>query len=286
LPASSKRDRLTLPLELHSAKTVDFDFFLLAPPVAATMFYAMDRFIGQSFFLPDPPLTEKNLGDQTGKVFVVTGSNTGVGYQLATILYGKNAKVYVAARTESKAKDAIESIKKTHPTSKGGLEYLHLDLSDLTSIKPTVEDFLSRETKLHWLDNNAGVMTPPAGSKGAQGMDLQYQTNILGPFLLTKLLSPLLKRTAENEPEGSVRVSWAGSLAVDLQSPRDGLAWTKDKDGRATLDETKNERVKYGVTKAANFYLAHQFGKRFGARDRVLHDVSIHFRPDLFVTNL
>ncbi len=174
------------------------------------MFFTLRAFWSQSFGLPTPPLTEKNLPDQTGKVYLISGSNTGVGYQVASILYSHNAKVWVAARSESKALEAIESIKREHPKSNGKLEYLSLNLSDLTTIKASAEDFLSREDKLHWLDNNAGVMVPPNGSKGAQGMDLTYQTNILGPFLFTKSLLPILRRTAENEPQGSVRVSWAG----------------------------------------------------------------------------
>jgi retinol dehydrogenase 12 len=197
-----------------------------------------------------------------------------VGYQAASILYGKNAKVWVAARTESKALAAIDAIKKEHPNSKGKLEFLRLDLSDLSTIKASAEDFLSREDKLHWLNNNAGVMVPPKGSKGAQGMDLTYQTNILGPFLFTKLLLPILKRTAESEPKNSVRVSWAGSLAVDVQSPKTGLIWEKDKDGQETLAHKDKNTVAYGVSKAANYFFASEFGKRSGNKDGVLHNVS------------
>ena len=239
------------------------------------MFFTLRALWGQSFGLPTPPLTEKNLPDQNGKVFLVTGANTGVGYQVAGVLYAHNAKVWVAARTESKALQAIESIKKEHPKSRGKLEYLYLNLSDLSTIKASAEDFLSREDKLHWLDNNAGVMVPPNGSKGAQGMDLTYQTNILGPFLFTKLLLPILRRTSEKEPQGSVRVSWAGSLAVDLQSPKTGAVWKKGEDGEDTLDDKNDNRLTYGVSKAANYFFASEFGKRFGTRDGVLHNVSM-----------
>ncbi|KIX03286.1 uncharacterized protein Z518_06838 [Rhinocladiella mackenziei CBS 650.93] len=236
------------------------------------MFFRLRAFWSQSFNLPTPPLTEKNLPDQTGKVYIITGANTGVGYQVTQILYARNAKVYVAARTESKALAAIEAIKKDHPASKGQLEYLYLDLSDLKTIKASAENFMSHEDKLHWLDNNAGVMVPPAGSKGAQGLDLTFQTNILGPFLFTKLLLPILKRTAENEPKGAVRVSWAGSLAVDLNPVLGGMAWKKGKDGEATLDDTKGNSGSYGISKAANYFFAKEFGKRFGDRDQVLHN--------------
>ena len=96
----------------------------------------LSHFIDQSFHIPTPTLTETNLAHQEGKVFVITGSNTSVGYQLASILYSHDATVYIAARTESKALTAISDLQKLHPQPKGKLVYLHLDLSDLSSIKP------------------------------------------------------------------------------------------------------------------------------------------------------
>src|ERR1700761_8175908 len=117
-------------------------------------------------------------------------------------------------------------------------------------------------------------MVPPAGSKGEQGMDLTYQTNILGPFLFTKLLLPILKRTAQDEPKGTVRVSWAGSLAVDLGSPKGGVAWKMGKDGQDTLDDKGNNTFAYGVSKAANYFFGREFGRRFGDADGVMHNVS------------
>jgi retinol dehydrogenase 12 len=200
---------------------------------------------------------------------MVTGGYAGVGAQLTSILYSKNATVWIAGRSESKAQKTIDSIKAEHPDSKGTLNFLKVDLSDLTTIKPAAEEFLRKETKLHWLNQNAGIMVPPKGSKGAQGMDLQYQTNILGPFLLAKLLQPLLQKTAESEPKGSVRVSWAGSLAVVLQSPAGGVQFTQDGKDLAEFGPP----TAYGVTKASNYLLASEFGKRSGTSDGVLHNV-------------
>ncbi|KAK5048494.1 hypothetical protein LTR84_005584 [Exophiala bonariae] len=235
------------------------------------MFNWIRTFWKESTGLPAPPLTEKNLPDQTGKVFIVTGANTGVGYEVSSILYSHNAKVYVAARSESKAQAAIDAIKALHPKSTGSLHYLHLNLSDLGTIKSSVNEFLSKEDKLHWLNNNAGVMIPPKEQVGAQGLNLTYQTNILGPFLFTKLLLPVLQRTADSEPKGTVRVSWAGSLAVVLQSPPNGHKWKIAKDGSETLDDTlRNENI-YGVSKAANYYLANEFGRRYNAQG-VMHN--------------
>lgn len=90
------------------------------------------------------------------QVFIVTGATSGVGEALAKILYQKNAKVYVAARSHEKAKRAIDGIKKAHPDSKGELIFLHLDLSDLSTIKQSATEFTSAETKLDVLWLNAG----------------------------------------------------------------------------------------------------------------------------------
>ena len=235
----------------------------------------------QSFRIPAPTLTEKNLPDQHGKVFIVTGSNTGVGYQLAAILYQHNATVYIAARTESKARTAISNLQELHPQSKGTLHYLHLDLSDLSGIKASAEEFLSKETRLDVLWNNAGVMVPPAHSKGAQGHELQFATNILGPFLFTKLLLPVLRATAAGQPRGQVRVCWAGSLGVDVSAPSGGVEF--DKEGTPNDYGMTVKEKAYGVTKAANYFLGYEFGRRFGDRDGVLHN---SFNPGNLASDL
>ncbi len=101
----------------------------------------------------------------------MTGSNTGVGKEVAQILYSKHAKVYIFARSVEKANKAIESIKHAFPDSEGELHFIHLDLNDLRTIKISTEQFLSKETKLHVLFNNAGLMQPPSGSTSAQGYE-------------------------------------------------------------------------------------------------------------------
>ena len=134
------------------------------------------------FFPPNPDLTEKNLPNQKGKVFIVTGGASGVGFELATILYQAGAKVYIAGRSNTNAKEAIERIKSSlHGASDGGeLEYLHLELDDLSTIKASAEAFQKKESKLDVLFNNAGVSQPPLGSKSKQGHELQLATNCLG----------------------------------------------------------------------------------------------------------
>ena len=191
----------------------------------------------------------------------MTGSNTGIGYQLAKLLYAANSTVYIAARNESKANAAIKSITAAYPSSKGALQFLKLDLSDLSTIQASADDFLSKEYRLDVLWNNAGVMVPPKGSRSAQGYELQYATNILGPFLFTKFLTPILKRTAETAPRGTVRVSWAGSVGLDLGSPKPGGVLFNE-DGSLQDVKEGDQETAYSITKAANYLLGHEYGKQ------------------------
>ncbi|RFU29240.1 hypothetical protein B7463_g7089, partial [Scytalidium lignicola] len=211
------------------------------------------------FHPPKPGFTEQDLQDLHGKIYIVTGSNTGVGKELAQILYAKNAKVYVAARSEDKAKEAIKAIKKTVPNSTGELVFLHLDLNDLTTIKASSESFLSKETKLHVLFNNAGVMTPPQGSKTAQGYEMQLGVNNIGTFMFTKLLTQMLVSTARTEPQNTVRVVWVSSSATELLSPQPGGVPMDNLDYHIERSST----YKYGVSKAGNFLHAAEFAKRY-----------------------
>lgn len=214
----------------------------------------------QCFFLPSPTLTEQNLPDQTGRVFIVTGGYAGVGKELSKILYSKNGTVYIAGRSKEKADAALEEIKKAHPSADGRLEFLHLDLADLASIKDSVAEFTKKEQRLDVLTNNAGVMTPPPGSLAKQGHELQMGTNCLGPFLFSTLLAPLLEKTAKSSTPGSVRVTWAASLAT-LAAPTGGVEFDSQSESpKVHKDQTKN----YGQSKASNVLLANEYQRRFG----------------------
>jgi retinol dehydrogenase-12 len=145
----------------------------------------------------------------------------------------------------------INTIRESHPSSKGALHYLHLDLNDLTTIKASAQDFLSREKRLDVLFNNAGVMVPPQGSKTAQGYELQLGTNCVAPFLFTKLLHSILIRTAAlpGTQQGSVRIVWVASSATEHFSPKGGV-------DMENLDYRSDKAAwtKYGVSKAGNYY--------------------------------
>lgn len=182
----------------------------------------------------------------------MTGANVGIGKELAQILYSKNATVYVAARSKEKAEAAIQDIKNNASTSSstGSLIFLHLDLADLSTIKASAQEFLSRETKLHVLFNNAGVMNPPQGSKTAQGHELQLGVNNLGTFLFTKLLTPILVSTAKASAPGSVRIVWVASSAAEAPfTPSTGVVMSN-----LDYHEERSGMHKYGVSKAGNYF--------------------------------
>lgn len=104
------------------------------------------------------------------QVFVITGANSGVGFELAKILYAANAKVYLAGRSEKRVLEAIQRLQNDVPSSQGTLIWLPLDLADLASVKIAAEDFLSKEERLDVLWNNAGVMCTPTTAKSEQVM--------------------------------------------------------------------------------------------------------------------
>ncbi|KAI0104820.1 NAD(P)-binding protein [Nemania sp. FL0031] len=217
----------------------------------------MGNIFSQFFFIPAAPLTETNCPNQAGRVFLVTGGYTGVGFELCKILYAHNATVCIAGRSEPKAQGAIEAIQRAAPSSSGHIFFLRLDLSDLSTIKPAVEAFTARQQRLDVLVNNAAVMYPLQGSTDAQGNELQLGTNCLGPYLLYKLLLPLLTQTAASSPTASVRVAWAGSVGVHVATSHPSGIVIED-DGRPTDQGVKPN---YAQTKVGNVFFAREFSK-------------------------
>ncbi|KAH8659996.1 short-chain dehydrogenase [Xylariales sp. PMI_506] len=214
--------------------------------------------MGFAFSKINAPLTEVNLPDQSGKVFIVTGASGGLGKELTQILYAQNAKIYVAARSEAKATNAIADIKAKVPLSKGEMIFLHLDLDDLTGIKKSAQEFLAKETRLDVLWNNAGVMAPPDGSITKQKYDLQLGTNNVAPHLFTKFLTPVLIETAKSSPAESVRVVWISSSAAGMSAPKGGIEM-----GNLDYKNDKSTWVKYGISKAGNIFQASEFARRY-----------------------
>ncbi|PSL27956.1 oxidoreductase [Dyadobacter jiangsuensis] len=136
--------------------------------------------------------TKKNIGDQTGKTAIVTGANTGIGYETALALFEAGAHVVLACRSERNAKDA-EARLRVHGGT-GSLETAILNLANLQAVHDFAYAFIQKHNKLDILINNAGVMTPPA-SQTDDGFELQFGVNFLGHYALTGHLYPLLNAT-------------------------------------------------------------------------------------------
>jgi hypothetical protein len=118
----------------------------------------------------------------SGKTCVVTGGNKGIGFATAASLAGAGCHVILACRSEQRGKEAIEKIKKTHPAAKPG--FVQCDLSSLQSVADACDAL--RDVKIDFLVNNAGGHLSNAVTD--DGLDLQYATNHLGHFLLTRKL--------------------------------------------------------------------------------------------------
>ncbi|KAJ5735606.1 NAD(P)-binding protein [Penicillium malachiteum] len=210
-------------------------------------------------FPPKPSFASSNIPSQAGKVILITGAASGIGFELAKILYGKGAKVYIAGRSEEKARAAIEAIQRDVPQVDGGaLVFLPLCLDDLTTIKGTVEAFQKKESRLDMLFNNAGVSQPPAGSLSQQGIELQLATNCLGPFLLTSLLRPLLENSTKIAQPGTVRVIWTSSQVVEFSTPPEGMIMSQ------LTNPPKDAVVNYTNSKLGNWFLAVEMARRDG----------------------
>ena len=140
-----------------------------------------------------------------GKIVIVTGANSGIGFETALALAGKGAAVTLAVRNEGRGRDAAAKIRAYSP--RGSVSVAGLDLTSLDSVRAFAERFAQANAKLDILVNNAGVMSLPARTLTADGHELQFGVNYLSHFALTARLVALL-RAAEK-----ARVVQVSSLA-------------------------------------------------------------------------
>jgi len=194
----------------------------------------------------------------SGKTIIVTGSNTGIGYETALDLYQKGAKVYVACRNEEKALGAIKRMKAEGGT--GELIYGHLDLASLSSVKEFSDKVLATESRLDLLVNNAGVMIPPP-SKTEDGFEIQFGVNFIGHFALTGHLFNLLESTK------GARVVTLSSIAhrnsvIDFDNFR--------------LEKAYSPWREYGQSKLADIIFALEFEKRLRSNGKQIISLAAH----------
>jgi len=191
--------------------------------------------------------TTENIPNQTGRIAIVTGANSGIGYETTLALAQKGATAVMACRNLEKANPAAGQIRATNPS--GTVEVMQLDLGDLESVKAFAAAFQEKYNRLDLLINNAGIMMPPYG-KTAQGFETQFGVNHLGHFALTGLLLDLLLQTPQS------RVVTVSSMShrfgrIDF----DDLNWEKG----------YNPNAAYGQSKLANLLFTYELQRKLTA---------------------
>lgn len=237
--------------------------------------------IVDQWFPPKPAFTEANVPRQDGRVFIVTGGNSGIGLALVKLLYPKGAKIYLACRSEERAKAAMKEVmeeynnKANADTTRdnndnnkpGTLEYMHLDLDDLTTIKASAASFAARESRLDILWNNAGIAGSPIGTKTRQNLEAHIGVNCVAPLLFTQELLPQLRAAAaatSSSSPGSTRVIWTGSLIIDKFAPPGGVDMEALDRINAAGTGSETASRDYAASKAGNWLLGAEGARRWG----------------------
>ena len=209
-----------------------------------------------------------DVPDLSGKTVVVTGANSGIGFEASNVFAEKGAHVVMACRSLERGKSAMAEIRSE--VGAASLSLLELDLADLDSVRRFAEAFTDEYGSLHVLCNNAGVMAIPR-DETAQGFEMQFGVNHLGHFALSALLFPLLRDTP-----GETRVVTVSSGVHER--------------GRMEFDDLHGERRydewgAYAQSKLANLLFAFELDRRLTASG--IDDVSsVGAHPGYAATNL
>ncbi len=213
-----------------------------------------------------PKWTLNDMPDQTGRVAIVTGANSGLGYESAQALLRAGATVVMACRNQTKAGAAYATLETCAPEV--SIDNIPLDLSSLDSIRAFVDAFTAKYDRLDLLLNNAGLMAPPR-SETADGFETQMGVNHLGHFALTGLLLPTLLATP-------------GSRVVTVSSMAH-LMGSIDFDDLQSKQSYSRYAV-YGNSKLANVLFARELQRRLAAAGA--DTISLVAHPGLASTNL
>ncbi|HCC71518.1 MAG TPA: short-chain dehydrogenase [Bacteroidales bacterium] len=207
-----------------------------------------------------------NIPGQDNKIVIITGANSGIGFQTARILSSKGAKVIMACRNKQKAEKATGKILRRF--NKADLEFMHLDLSSLDSVKKFAEEYKAKYKKLDVLINNAGVLGTPY-KKTEDGFEWQFGVNHLGHFALTGSLLDLLLRTP-------------GSRVVTITSIAHfrAVIHFEDLSGRSWYSPMKS----YRQSKLANLLFAYELQRNLNEKNA--DSISIAAHPGISATNI
>ena len=223
--------------------------------------------IERILIMSTPKWTVNDVPDQTGKVAIVTGANSGLGFETTRGLARKNATVIMACRDLKKGDAALEKIRREFPDAK--VELMKLDLADLDSVRQFAENFKQHYSRLDLLINNAGIMAIPF-RQTKQGFEMQFGTNHLGHFALTGLLLPLMLET----PGGPRVVTTSSGMHMLGDLNFADLNWSKG----------YTPYKAYGRSKLANLLFTYELQRRLDAQSEKVLSVASH--PGYAATNL
>ena len=201
-----------------------------------------------------------------GKIAIVTGANSGIGYQTTLGLVNRDVEEVMACRNRQKAEEARAKILHAHPKAK--IKSMVVDLSSLTDVKKFADQFLTDFNRIDLLINNAGIMMSPY-KVTRDGFENQLATNYIGHFALTGLLLPLITGTS-------------GSRIVTLSSL--SYKWAEINFDDFHARKGYSRRKAYGQSKRACLMFAFELQRRLSMTDHDTLSVAAH--PGLCKTNL
>ncbi|GGD67479.1 oxidoreductase [Croceicoccus mobilis] len=205
--------------------------------------------------------TAAHMGDQSGKCFIVTGANAGIGFEISRLLAARRARVVMACRAEGRALSAMQEIRAKVPDA--DLAFLPLDQADLASVRRAAE-LAAKESRIDALVNNAGVMVPPL-TFTKDGFEMQFGVNHLGCFAFTSLLLPALRKSAQ--AHGEARVVVTASIAH-----KGGAIEFGNLDGSQGYDRMRF----YRQSKLANLLFATELDRRLKAEGSKVKAIACH----------
>jgi NAD(P)-dependent dehydrogenase (short-subunit alcohol dehydrogenase family) len=211
------------------------------------------------------PWTEADVPDQAGRTAVITGGNSGIGFEAGRVLASRGARLILGCRDLGKAGEAAARLRAAAPDA--GVRVVPLDLASLDSVRAAAAQIRSDCGEIDLLINNAGVMMPPYG-RTADGFETQFGINHLGHFALTGLLLD--------------RLGGPGARVVTVSS-------NNHRTGRINFDDLQSERgyrrmAGYGQSKLANLMFTYELQRRLSAAGSPVIAVAAH--PGLTRTDL